>query len=139
MAPRGDRRDMTGQSKPGVGQHDIDTVCSEACRDLQRSTTGDGHLAGGRRQRFLGERNALPIALEENMTPSAFRYCPEHAVAQMRESVGDRLADRYANDGNAQSNPDPVRKGKARADPGKRPRTNGYCDEVDGICLPRHT
>ena len=137
MAPRGDRRDMTGQSKPGVGQHDIDTVCSEACRDLQRSTTGDGHLAGGRRQRFLGERNALPIALEENMTPSAFRYCPEHAVAQMRESVGDRLADRYTNDRNAQSNPDAMRKGKARADSGKRTRPDGHCDQVDARSVSR--
>ena len=53
------------------------------------------------------------------MAASAVRYCPENAVAQMRERVGDRLADRYANDRNAQREADTVREGKAGADPGE--------------------
>ena len=113
---------------------------------LRCRATGDGHLACRRRHRLQGERNDLAVALEENMAAAAVRHDPKSAVAQMRESVGDRLADGDANDRNAQSEADAMRQREARADAGERARPDRHRDQVDAgsVCarlvqhLPRH-
>ncbi len=123
---------MACGGQAGVGQHHVGAASRQPGRDRNGGVTGhrDRAVRAGQVVQRIGEDNAF--AFQEHAAATAVDRGPKPPDAQVRQSVGQRLADRHAHHRDAGTECNPVRQREACPDAGKAAGADGDGDQIEG-------
>ena len=137
-----DHGDMTRQREAGIGEHDVGVARRQPPGHCDRRIAGDRDPGVGRRQRIQFKRGDTTASLKEYAAASAVDRRPQFTFTQMRQGVGQGLADGDRGHRDAGGQRDPMRQSEGGADAGEASRSDGHRDQIESgrvqTCLVQH-